>query len=182
MEQTIEKLLSWGAHKAAVVEVGEIEFDRRFREQCASNACGCYGKNYMCPPDVGDIDRLIDEARQYDKALVYQTVSALEDSYDFEGMMQAKEQHHRITCRLREEMASQGRRDVLHLGVGGCPGCPVCAKVEGLPCHHPEIAIPSLEVYGVAVSKLAAQAGMKYVNGQDTVTYFGAMLYKEEVL
>ncbi|MBQ6707279.1 MAG: DUF2284 domain-containing protein [Clostridia bacterium] len=182
MEQTIEKLLSWGAYKAAVVEVEDIEFDRRFREQCASNACGCYGKNYMCPPDAGDIDELIDRARRYDKALVYQTVSALEDSYDFEGMMEAGKRHHRLTCRLREAIAAQGRLDVLHLGAGGCRECPVCAKAEGLPCRKPELATPSLEAYGIAVSKLATLAGMKYINGQDTVTYFGAMLYKERDL
>ena len=37
----------------------------------------------------------------------------------------------------------------------------------------------SLETYGIAVSELAALAGMNYINGSDTVTYFGAVLYKE---
>jgi hypothetical protein len=37
--------------------------------------------------------------------------------------------------------------------------------------------MPSLEAYGVNVSKLAASAGMKYINGQNTVTYFGAVLF-----
>jgi hypothetical protein len=39
------------------------------------------------------------------------------------------------------------------------------------------LAVASLETYGVNVSKLAPAAGMKYVNGQDTVTYFGAVLF-----
>ena len=42
-----------------------------------------YGKCYMCPPDVGDIDVLVKEARTYKYALVYQTVSKLDDSFDF---------------------------------------------------------------------------------------------------
>jgi hypothetical protein len=37
--------------------------------------------------------------------------------------------------------------------------------------------MPSLEAYGVNVSGLASVAGMKYINGQDTVTYFGAVLF-----
>ena len=182
MDALIEKLLQWGAYKAAIVDVADIEFDRRFREQCASNACGCYGKNHMCPPDVGDIDELIDRAKRFDKALVYQTVSELEDSYDFEGMMEAGNRHHRLTHRFREEVAAQGMQNILHLGAGGCRECPVCAKVDGLPCRQPEVAIPSMEAFGIAVSKLATQAGMKYINGQDTVTYFGALLYKENKL
>ena len=40
-----------------------------------------------------------------------------------------------------------------------------------------EQAMPSLEAYGVNVSQLAKTAEMKYVNGQDTVTYFGAVLF-----
>ena len=35
----------------------------------------------------------------------------------------------------------------------------------------------SLEAYGIHVSKMAEAAGMKYINGQDTVTYFGAVLF-----
>ena len=182
MDGLLNKLLEWGAYKVAFVDVADIEFDRRFREQCASNACGCYGKNHMCPPSVGDIDELIARAQSYDKALVYQTVSELEDSYDFEGMMEAGRRHHQLTRCLREAVVARGMGDVLLLGAGGCRECPVCAKVDNLPCRHPEVATPSLEAYGIAVSKLAAQAGMKYINGQDTVTYFGAMLYKENEL
>jgi hypothetical protein len=37
----------------------------------------------------------------------------------------------------------------------------------------------SLEAYGFNVSRLAAAADMKYINGQNTVTYFGAVLFKE---
>jgi predicted metal-binding protein len=63
------------------------------------------------------------------------------------------------------------------LGAGGCRVCPVCAKKTDEPCRHPELAMSSLETYGINVSKLAASAGMKYINGKDTVTYFGAVLF-----
>ena len=35
----------------------------------------------------------------------------------------------------------------------------------------------SLEAYGVNVSRMAQAAGMKYINGANTVTYFGAVLF-----
>ena len=69
--------------------------------------------------------------------------------------------------------------DWLHLGAGGCRLCPVCAKRTNEPCRHPQDAMASLETYGVAVSELAASCGMKYINGQNTVTYFGAVLFQD---
>ena len=65
----------------------------------------------------------------------------------------------------------------LFLCAGGCRICEVCAKKTGEPCRHPELAMPSLEAYGVNVSKLATAAGMKYINGQNTVTYFSGVLF-----
>ena len=84
-----EQVRGLGAYKAGVVDLQDVRFDRAFRAMCETNACGNYGKCWMCPPDAGDIDALMNEAKSYQKALVYQTVGTLEDSYDFEGMMEA---------------------------------------------------------------------------------------------
>ena len=154
-----EQVRGLGAYKAGVVDLQDVRFDRAFRAMCETNACGNYGKCWMCPPDAGDIDALMNEAQSYQKALVYQTVGKLEDSYDFEGMMPFAKK--------------------LHLGAGGCHMCGVCAKRTNEPCRHPELAMPSLETYGIDVSELAASSGMKYINGQNTVTYFGALLFCE---
>ena len=149
---------------------------------CRSNACGMYGRCYMCPPDLGDIEVLMAEVGAYDYALVYQTVTELEDSYDFEGMMEAQRGLYDVTRKLRSYFARDlGLSSVLHLGAGGCGVCETCAKRTGEPCRSPELATPSLEGYGVNVSELARVAGMKYINGQDTVTYFGAVLFNGEV-
>ena len=66
---------------------------------------------------------------------------------------------------------------VLHLGAGGCGVCESCAKKTNEPCRFPEKAMPSLEAYGINVSELAKASGMNYINGQNTVTYFGAVLF-----
>ena len=66
---------------------------------------------------------------------------------------------------------------MLHLGAGGCHLCEVCAKKTGEPCRHPDRAVASLEAYGVNVSALARLCGMKYINGENTVTYFGALFF-----
>ena len=169
--------LSLGAYKASVIPVDAVETDASFRDMCAANACGNYGRNWMCPPDAGDIHDLMAALRTYSFVLVYQTVSALEDSYDFEGMMEAGVAHNKLMITLRDRMSAENLPRVLHLGAGGCRMCEVCAKRTGEPCRHPDLAVASLETYGINVSKLAVSAGMKYINGRDTVTYFGAALF-----
>ena len=176
-EKMIQTLLDWGAYRAAVVEVRDIQFEPEFRKMCESNACGMYGRSWMCPPHVGPVDQLIAQAKKYPLALVYQTVGELEDSYDFEGMMEAGARMNDLTQKVRKELADCFGPEALHLGAGGCRVCPVCAKREDKPCRFPEKALSSLEAYGINVSKLAGLAGMKYINGQNTVTYFGAVFF-----
>ena len=169
--------LSLGAYRASVISVDAMETDASFRDLCAANVCGNYGRNWMCPPDAGDIHDLMDALRTYSHALVYQTVTELEDSYDFEGMMEAGTAHNRLMISLREQMNAEALPRTLHLGAGGCRVCEICAKRTGESCRYPDLAVASLETYGVNVSKLAPTAGMKYINGKDTVTYFGAVLF-----
>ena len=176
-DRLAEISLSLGALRATVIPVADVETDVSFRAMCKSNACGNYGRNWMCPPDAGDIHELIERLRTYTYVLVYQTVTELEDSYDYEGMMDAGVAHNELMIRLREQLKAEGLSRVLHLGAGGCRMCPVCAKRTGEPCRKPDLAVASLETYGINVSKLATAAGMKYINGQNTVTYFGAVLF-----
>ena len=176
-EQIVARAEKLGTYKANVIPVSQIPLDRAFRDMCATNACGVYGKCHMCPPDVGDIDALMGEVKNYQHAFVYQTVTALEDSFDFEGMIEAKKQMYKIAQEFRGIFAELGIQNALHLGAGGCGVCETCAKRTNEPCRFPHLAMPSLEAYGVNVSGLASAAGMKYINGQDTVTYFGAVLF-----
>ena len=90
-EELLAVIISLGADKAGAVPVAEIDFEPSFRSLCESNACGMYGRSWMCPPHVGKVEDLICQARTYRTALVYQIVDTLVDSYDFEGMMAAGE-------------------------------------------------------------------------------------------
>lgn len=174
------RLLELGALRAEIIDTEHITLDAEFRKMCEANACGNYGRSYMCPPDAGDIHELMAQLRTYRKVLVYQTVSELEDSYDFEGMMDAGQRHNELAQKLRKMADEQGVAGALHLGAGGCRYCEVCGKVTGEPCRFPDLAMRSLETYGVNVSELAKLCGMRYINGANTVTYFGAMFFEKE--
>lgn len=175
-----EKALFLGAYRAEWIDGSKVSLDASFRDLCRANSCGNYGRSYMCPPDIGEIHALMEEIRTYDRVLVYQTVGPLEDSYDFEGMMEAGKRHNELAQKLREETREVPSGQVLHLGAGGCRVCEVCGKKTGEPCRFPHKAIGSLEAYGINVSLLAKESGMNYINGPDTVTYFGAVFFRED--
>ena len=164
----------------AVVDTAQIRFDPMFRELCQKNTCGFYGACWMCPPDVGSIDDWIAKARAYDRAFVFQTVREIEDSFDIEGMRHAARAHNRLIVRLRHAAEEAGVENLL-LGAGACGGCEECAKKRNEPCVHPERAVVPIEAAGVDVTQLATLTGLPYINGKNTVTYFGLLLYRGEI-
>ena len=165
-----------GASGAGVAQVDQIAFHREFRAACVQNLCGKYGTNWMCPPDVGDIDAMIAQAKTYRSILVFQTIHPLEDSFDIEGMEEAAVKHNALALALTEKL--EGVLDSpLRLGAGACQVCPCCTRVQHLPCPYPRQATASLESYGIHVAELAALCGLSYINGANTVTYFGGFLF-----
>lgn len=168
-----------GAAKAQVIPQEKIVLSAEFFDICKTNACGQFGRCHMCPPDVGDIEALMGTVRAYPKAVLYQTISQLEDSFDWEGMQAASKNHAQLSQRLRKTLAPLLPQGSLHLSCGGCGLCDTCSKVEGLPCRFPEDAMPSVESYGVDVYKTTKDTSLKYINGADTVTFFGMVLFKE---
>jgi predicted metal-binding protein len=172
----LNRLLEKYSAGHAVIETAEIRFDPAFRAACEQNACGFYGACWMCPPDVGEIDALIARAKSYENALVFQTVQEIADSFDIEGMQHAARAHNRLISRIRRAAEKDGISCWL-LGAGACGGCKTCAKQSGEPCRHPGRAVVSLEAAGVDVVDLAKQSGLPYMNGKNTVTYFGLLLF-----
>ena len=166
-----------GAHAFALLNQADIVYDYQFREICMRNNCGEYGKCWMCPPDVGDVNELMKKAQSYSHGVLYNSVSQLEDSFDFEGMMEAKQKFNEIALKITNGIRELDG-DILHLGVGACGICERCAKKDNEHCRFPDRAIPSMESHGIFVAETAKKAGLKYINGKDTVTYFGIVLFR----
>jgi len=165
-------VLAHGADKAGLIKAARVPFDPVLRKACEVNTCGQYGANYGCPPHVGGIEECIAHAKEYEDLLLFQTIGALEDSFDVEGM-DAAGQHHRQVARAVFEALDMS--DKLMLSAGGCRLCACCAVHTNEACRLPHKLIPSLSAYGINVSKTAALAGMKYINGVNTVTFFSAL-------
>lgn len=174
MKHLIELALESGASKAALIDADSIVTSASFRDICKSNGCGIYGRCWMCPPDIGDIDLLMAELKRYEHGLLYQSIASIEDSFDFEGMQEAGVAHAQLSQRIEAAFPVAPH---LHLSCGGCRLCERCAKADALPCSHPDKALPPMEGYGIDVYQTVKDTELKYINGQNTVTFFGVVLF-----
>lgn len=178
-EKILHAALECGATKAALIRQDQIVLSASFRDICRDGMCGGYGRCWMCPPDIGEIDELMEKVRQYPQGVLYQTIGEIEDSYDFEGMQDVSKQHEKIGIALQKAIQPLFKEQFLHLSCGGCRICPRCAKLDDQPCRHPELALPPMEGYGIDVFNTTSSTDLKYINGANTVTYFGLILFQE---
>lgn len=163
--------------KSAVIRADKLIFRDDVREMCKSGRCGSYGNNWGCPPGCGSVDECRERAGKYDKTIVVQTIGLLEDSFDFEGMGKAAIEHCQRMTHMREKIEGE-LSDVLSLGAGPCKVCGECTCPHE-PCRFPEKRFSSMEAYGLMVSEVCADSGLKYINGENTVTYTGCFLIKD---
>ncbi len=176
-EAWIQAALDAGATKAVIIPQEKIVLSADFRRICESNQCGGYGACWMCPPHIGPIEELMAQVRRYPYGLLYQTIAQIEDSFDIEGMFAASAEHAQVSQRVHAAVVPLVAGDSLHLSCGGCHLCKICAKREDQPCRIPDKALSSLEGYGVDVYNTTKDTPLKYINGANTVTYFGMILF-----
>lgn len=172
---TENNLKEIGIHEYGMISTVEIPFGQEVRKICEGNACRLYGTTWACPPAVGTVEECRARCLSYKTAMVFNAVYPLEDSFDYEGMMQGHGTFKDLCDRLYELVKPQ-LYEFLLLSNEGCKRCKICTY-PSTPCRHPERLFPSLEGFGIHVAQLADRANVKYVNGTNTVTYFGMLLY-----
>lgn len=153
-----------------------IPFSESVVDACRANRCGMYGKTWTCPPGVGELRELEKKIKSYRKAVVFSCKYDLEDSFDYEGMMEG----HKKAKKVLNGVLSSLKADGIPYMALGCEGCGLCEKCTypDAPCRHPDLAIPSVEACGINVVELSRSIGIKYNNGANTVTYFCIVLFK----
>ena len=175
----IEKAASeTGFLEFGYVEVGSLKYYPEVRAICEKNACGGYGASWACPPAIGTIAECKKRVEQYNKMMIFTQVYQLEDSFDYEGMIAGVHSFKQLVERFQQNL-NNITSDYLLLANEGCRRCSSCTYPDA-PCRFPERLYPPLEGYGFIVSELSKEAGVRYNNGADTVTYFGAVLFNEE--
>lgn len=175
-----QNAVALGVYECGFVNAAEIGVSPMVRTLCEKNACGAYGKTWACPPGVGTIDECALKIHSFTTAFVFSTRHELEDSYDFEGMMEGKKTHETIVPRVVTLFHEHFGNAIKVLSAEGCSRCKTCTYPDA-PCRFPETLHPSIESYGVEVNILAQKAGICYHNGKNTVTYHSCILFNESI-
>ncbi len=171
-----QKIKDINFNQYAFVDPKAIPFSKEVRDMCAMNSCGRYNTNWQCPPGAGELADLEKRAKGYPEALLFNAVYPLEDSYDFEGMMAAKDKFTQL-CSNALAVIKEASPDAYVMGAGGCSLCEQCTYPSE-PCRFPQKAIASMEACGIDVYATSGKFGFQYINGVNTVTYFGIVFFK----
>lgn len=164
-----------GFSESGYIAIENLIYYPEIRKICEGNSCRSYAATWACPPAVGTLDECRARVNQYDRMLLFSKAYRLEDSFDFEGMENGlRDFKHRVD-RLQDSMKDKFS-EFLILSNEGCGRCSVCTYPDS-PCRFPHFLHHSLEGYGFIVSELAKEAGIRYNNGPNTVTFFGALLF-----
>ena len=172
-----EKLKSLGISQSGLIAPAQIPFSPEVRKLCEGNVCRSYGTTWACPPAVGTVDECKNKCLSYQHALVFNQVFALEDSFDFEGMRDGHAAF-KDTCDKLYDLVKMQTDDFLLLSNESCKRCKQCTYPDS-PCRFPETPFPSIEGFGILVAGLAEAANINYINGANTVTYFGMLLFNK---
>lgn len=166
-----------GAYQVGAIPTDQLVVYSEVRDMCKANTCRGYGKTWACPPGVGPIEECLASVQKFDTMLLFSCKYNLEDSFDYEGMMAGMQSFRTLASTLADAIADLLPNHLL-LANEGCDKCKCCTYPDA-PCRFADRLHPSIEAYGFNVSELAKAANINYINGANTVTYFGALCFDQ---
>ena len=180
MSNTAEAIAKYaksiGVTEIAPLDIRSLEFEDWVRDIC-KNSCRSYNTSWACPPAFGTLEECRKRCEAFQNMLLFNRRYEIEDSFDWEGMSSAMHNFKELSIQLESFVAPIVVK-ILVLTSEGCEKCQKCTWPDA-PCRFPDKLHHSLEGYGFNVSKLAEKAGLHYIGGPNTVTFFGAVLYNE---
>lgn len=160
----------------APLDVSTLEFRQDVRDMCNADKCDRYDTTWSCPPACGTLDEMRGQAAEYAGGIIVQTVGDLEDSYDWEGIMDTGKRQKENFARMWDEIEMECG-DVLALGTGACMRCDKCTYPDA-PCRFPDRMEVSMEARGLFVSKVCTDNGLAYNYGPNKIAFTACFLWK----
>ena len=156
------------------LDVSKLEFLQEVRDMCNADKCRSYNTNWACPPACASLGELREKVKLYSGGVLVQTVGDLEDSYDWEGIMNAGKLHKENFGRMQKALASLNQ-PVFAMGAGACMICEKCTYPDA-PCRFPDKVSASMEACGLFVSKVCTDNNLKYNYGPDKIAFTSCFL------
>ena len=173
-EEILELARNCGFTHVGELNIAALEFMPEVRDMCSADRCHKYGRSWTCPPGCGTLEEVAAKASAYTRGVLLQTTAQLEDDFDIEGMQQAEADQKNSFSAFVEQLRVE-YPDCLPMATGGCTLCAQCTYPDA-PCRFPKKAIPSMEAYGLLVSKVCEKSGLPYYYGPQTLTYTSCVL------
>jgi predicted metal-binding protein len=174
LEQVKKLALSCGFSHAGLMDAATIRLRTEVRDACAANKCGFYNIKWSCPPGCGALEACEERIRKYKKGILIQTTGIMEDSMDYETMMQTGKEHGEHMEVFGDAIKKRYPGSMV-MGAGACKRCEQCTFPDQ-PCRFPDRMISSMEAYGMVVSDVCKENKLPYYYGKDTITYTGCVL------
>lgn len=174
MRDLVRAALDLGFSHAAPMDPATLRPREEVRAMCAADRCGAFGRNWVCPPALGPLEESRRTIARYRSGLLVQTSGALDDPYDYEGMMALGEQQKQRLADFRDVLRPR-YPGLLTLGHGACTICNTCTYPSA-PCRKPHLAVVAMEAFGLVVSDVCTDNGLGYNYGPETMTYTGCYL------
>lgn len=161
---------------AKCLSTKELVFNPVFRKYCEENKCGMYGRNYMCPPDIGTFEEVKQRALKYEYVIFYSTTGAIRDFDDKENIKLIESRHNGNAEKITEFFRENIDKTILNVA-SKCSYCSECSKITNSPCKHPDKARACLSAYCIDVSKMSEKCGFEFKSDGKSLSFFGAALF-----
>ena len=173
-DELIPLAKSCGFTEASPLDVSTLEFLPQVRDMCASGKCEKFSRSWSCPPAAPPLEEMREKVKKYARGVIVQTVGQIEDSYDFEAMMEAAKSQIENFGRLWDALEPM-YSGLYPMSTGGCSKCKPCTYPDS-PCRFPKRMAYSMEACGLFVSKVCTDNGARYNYGPNTIAYTGCFL------
>ena len=158
----------------APLDVPTLEFMQEVRDMCNPEQCRNYDKSWSCPPACAPLDEIKEKVKSYTTGILVQTVGDLEDSLDWDGIMETGAKHKENFGKMREEL-NKTFSPLMAMGAGECKLCEKCTYPDA-PCRFPDKMEVSMEACGLFVSKVCTDNKLGYNYGAEKIAFTSCFL------
>ena len=175
-EKLAEIARECGFTNYAPLDVSTLEFLQEVRDMCNPKQCDRYGKSWSCPPACPSFEEMREKLKSYSFGLLVQTVGEIEDSYDWDGIMESFARHKMNFARMWGRLEKEYDQ-VLAMGAGSCRLCEPCTYPDA-QCRFPDRMEVSMEACGLYVSKVCMDNDLDYNYGPNKIAFTSCFLVK----
>lgn len=166
--------LKTGFWETGMIQIDTLHYNSVVRKICIEK-CQYYGTSWACPPAVGTLEQCRKRCEQYDYMMLFSGKYEIEDFFNSAKLLESISWFKKMVERFDKKISNFLSSYIL-LSNEGCGVCQSCTWPDA-PCRFPDKLYHSIEGYGFNINQLADYAKMRYNNGQNTITYFGALLF-----